>query len=263
MNSNKIAVVTGGAFGYKSGGPSIGGAISQKLAQDGFTVVVVDLESDHGTTNHINESGGEARFVQADVTNTEDIHSLIQTIKNTYGRLDCLVNGVAKYSPGMAKTIAEITEEDWYDILNVNIHGYFKMCKYSIPFMLETEGGSIINISSIESNTALPNFGVYSVSKAAVDALTRSIATDFAPNIRCNSILPGFVKIANSENNRTPKELEDWYADIAKKYPMKRVCEPHEIANVVSFLASEQSSYINGQSIVVDGGKSVADYHTF
>lgn len=263
MSNNKVAVVTGGALGYKAGGPSIGSAVSIRLAKDGYTVVVVDMESDYGTTDRILENGGEALFVQADVADTASITALLQNIKDKYGRLDCLVNCVAKYTPGMAKNVVDISEEDWRDILEVNVHGYFKMCKYAIPRMLETGGGSIINISSIESTVSLPNFSVYSVSKAAVDALTRTIATDFAPKIRCNSVLPGFVKIANSENNRSPEELEMWYASIAKKYPMKRVCEPDEIANTVAFLASEQSSYINGQSIVVDGGKSVSDYHEF
>ena len=157
----------------------------------------------------------------------------------------------------------DITEDEWNKTLDVNLSGYFKMAKYSVPFILESGGGTIVNISSIETFTALPNFSVYSVSKAAVDGLTRTLAVDFAPKIRTNSICPGFVKIANSENNRSSEELEKWYADISKQYPMGRVCEVDEIASVASFLASEESSYINGQSIIVDGGKSVADIHKF
>ena len=129
--------------------------------------------------------------------------------------------------------------------------------------MQKSGGGAIVNISSIESHMVLPNFSVYSVSKAAVDALTRSLAIDFAPTIRTNSVLPGFVKIANSENDRSPEQLEKWYASIAKQYPMQRVCEVEEVAHVVAFLASDQASYINGQSIVVDGGKMIADLHEF
>lgn len=98
---------------------------------------------------------------------------------------------------------------------------------------------------------------------AAIEALTRTIAVDFAPKIRANVILPGFVKIANSENNRTSEELKKWYEIIAKQYPMKRICEVDEIVNIVSFLAGEQSSYINGQSNVVGGGKTVPDTHEF
>ena len=262
--SNKAAIVTGAAMGFQSGGPSIGGAVSIRLASDGYKVVVVDI-GDMGkrTVEIIKEDGGEAVFIQADVTITEEVKEIVQTAKRSYGGLNCLVNCVARYSDGMAKNVAEITEEEWNKTLDVNLNGYFKMAKYAIPLILESGGGTIVNISSGGSLVALPNFSVYSVSKAAIDALTRTIAVDFAPKIRANAILPGFVRIANSENDRTPEELERWYGDIAKQYPMRKVCEVEEIANVVSFLASEQSSYINGQSIIVDGGKSISDVHEF
>jgi len=129
--------------------------------------------------------------------------------------------------------------------------------------MLRSGGGTIVNISSGASFASLPNFSVYSASKGAIDAMTRSIAVDYAPQIRANTVCPGFVRIENSENNRTLQELKDWYISIAKRYPMKRVCEVEEIANVVSFLSSDKSSYINGQSIRVDGGYGIADSHDF
>ncbi|KKQ79971.1 MAG: short-chain family oxidoreductase [Candidatus Daviesbacteria bacterium GW2011_GWA1_38_7] len=261
---NKVAIVTGGAMGYKTGGTSIGGAISIRLANDGYKVVVVDLgEMGERTVELIKKDGGEALFVTADVTATDDVKRIIDTAKSKYGGLSCLVNCVAYYSSGMSKNVADISEEEWNKTLEVNLNGYFKMAKYSIPLMLESGGGTIVNISSIAAFNALPNFSVYSVTKAAILALTRTIAVDFAPKIRANAVCPGFVKIANSENNRTPEELEKWYKDIAKQYPMRRVCEVDEIANVVSFLTSDESSYINGQSIIVDGGKIVADSHEF
>jgi NAD(P)-dependent dehydrogenase (short-subunit alcohol dehydrogenase family) len=137
------------------------------------------------------------------------------------------------------------------------------MAKYSIPLILESGGGTIVNISSGSSLQVVPNFSVYSVSKAAIDALTRTIAVDFAPRIRANAVLPGFVRIENSRNNRTPDELDRWYKEISKKYPMRRVCEVEEIASVVSFLSGKESSYVNGQTIIVDGGKIVSDFHDF
>lgn len=261
---NKVAIVTGGALGYKDGGKSIGGAVAIQLSKDGFKIVIVDLQkSGEQTVSKINDLGGEAIFVQADVTKTDQVQMILEKTKNSYGGLHCLVNCVARYSSGMAKNIVEISEDEWAKTISVNLDGYFLMCKHSIPLMLESGGGSIINMSSIETHTAIPNFSVYSVSKGAVDALTRSLAVDFAPHIRTNSVAPGFVKIANSENNRSAEELEKWYREISKKYPMKRVCEVEEIANVVSFLASDKSSYINGQTIVVDGGKGIADIHEF
>ena len=225
-SDKKVAIVTGGAMGYKAGGNSIGGAVSIRLAKDGHKIVVVDLgEMGQRTVEIIKENGGEAVFIKADVTKTDEVQKLLQETKKLYGGLTCLVNCVARYSPGMAKNVAEISEEEWNETLEVNLNGYFKMCKYSIPLILESGGGTIISISSIESFISLPNFSVYSVSKAAIDALTRTMAVDFAPKIRSNSVIPGFVKIANSENNRTPEQLEAWYKDVAKQYPMRRVCE--------------------------------------
>lgn len=265
MNTkDKVAVVAGGALGYQSGGKSIGGAVALELAVAGFAVVVVDLgEMGQATADQIVRNGGRSIFLQLDVTKTADVKKIMAQTKSQFGGLHCLVNGVARYSPGMAKNVVEISEQEWQGTLNVNLNGYFLMTKYAVPLMQKSGGGAIVNISSIESHTALPNFAVYSVSKAAVDALTRTLAVDFAPAIRTNSVVPGFVKIANSENGRSAKELESWYASIAKQYPMQRVCEVEEVASVVSFLVSDKASYINGQSIVVDGGKMIADIHEF
>lgn len=251
-------------MGYKSGGASIGGAIAIRLSKDGFKIVVVDLgEMGNRTVEMIKSVGGTGVYIKADVTKTEEVRDIIKTTKNTFGGLNCLVNCVAKYSDGMAKNVVDISEEDWDETLKVNLNGYFKMAKYAIPLMLESGGGTVINISSLAAFNALPNFSVYSVSKAAINALTRTIAVDFAPKIRANAICPGFVKIANSENNRSAEELEKWYAGISKQYPMKRVCEVDEVAGVASFLAGPDSTYINGQTIVVDGGKMAADTHEF
>ncbi|MBL7159917.1 SDR family oxidoreductase [Candidatus Microgenomates bacterium] len=261
---NKVALVTGDAMGYKEGGSSIGGAIAIRLAKDGFKVVVVDLlKMGQRTVEIIKEKGGEATFIRANVTNTTEAKNIIKTAETEFGGLNCLVNCVARYSKGMAKNVAKISEDEWRKTLDVNLGGYFKMAKYSIPLILKSGGGTIINISSMASFSALPDFSVYSVSKGAIDGLTRSLAVDFAPKIRTNAICPGFVKIANSQGNRPPRELKEWYARIAKQYPMKRVCEVEEIASVVSFLASDDSSYINGETIMVDGGKFIADRHEF
>lgn len=260
----KVALVTGGAMGYKRGGSAIGGAIAIQMAKDGYKVVVVDrLKAGQFTVDVIKKNGGEAIFLQGDITKTDFMKKVVTKTELQYKGLNCLVNCVARYSSGMAKNVADIAEEEWYKTLEVNLNCYFKAAKYSIPLMLQSGGGSIINISSYESFASLPNFSVYTVSKAAIDGLTRSLAVDFAPLIRTNSVCPGFVRIENSENKRTSEELKAWYTEIARQYPMRRVCEAEEIANVVSFLVSEKASYINGQSIIVDGGKSIADYHQF
>lgn len=261
---NKVAIVTGGSMGYKVGGPTIGGACAIQLAKDGFDVIVVDLcEMGDKTVEIIENNGGTAKFIKANVTDTDEIKKIVQTAEQEFGGLHSLVNCVAKYWSGMFKNIAEITEEDWQKLLNTNLNSYFKMAKYSIPLILKSGGGTIVNISSCAAFNIGLNDAPYAVSKAAINALTRTIAVDFAPKIRANAVCPGFVRIANSENNRTPEQLKEWYKSIAKEYPMRRVCEVEEIANVVSFLASDKSSYINGQSIVVDGGRLISSRRNF
>ncbi len=120
-----------------------------------------------------------------------------------------------------------------------------------------------MNISSCAAFKVLKDFCVYPVTKAAINALTRTLAVDFAPKIRTNSICPGFVRIANSEGDRTTKEIEEWINGISKKYPLKRVCTVDEIAKVALFLASDDSSYVNGQCLTVDGGRIISDTHEF
>jgi NAD(P)-dependent dehydrogenase (short-subunit alcohol dehydrogenase family) len=148
-------------------------------------------------------------------------------------------------------------------VIEVNLNGYFRFAKYAIPLMLQSGGGTIVNISSGAAFKVLKNFSVYPVTKTAINALTRTLAIDFAPRIRANAICPGFVRIANSEGNRSPEEIEQWIEGIAKTHPLKRTCSVEEIANVALFLASDASSYINGECIMVDGGRFVSDTHEF
>jgi NAD(P)-dependent dehydrogenase (short-subunit alcohol dehydrogenase family) len=261
----KIALVTGAALGYKAGGPSIGGAIAFKLASEGAKVVVVDIEERMGqqTADRIREDGGTALFVRTDVSKTEEVVRAIEITRREFGALHYLVNCAATYEGDIARNVVEISEEDWNHTIEVNLNGYFRFAKYAVPLMLQSGGGAIVNISSGAAFRVLRNFSVYPVTKAAINALTRTLAIDFAPHIRANAVCPGFVRIANSENERTAEEVEAWIERIAKGYPLQRVCTVEEIANVVLFLLSDDASYINGQCIVVDGGRSVADTHEF
>lgn len=258
---DKVALVTGAALGYKNGGPSIGSSIAFKFAYEGAKVVVVDVLDKMGqrTADRIVENGGEALFIRTDVSRTDEVKRAIEITRKRFGKLHCLVNCAASYEGDIFRNIVEVPEEDWNHIIDVNLNGYFRFAKYAIPLILESGGGTIINISSGAAFRVLKNFSVYPVTKAAINSLTRTIAVDFAPQIRCNAICPGFVRIANSEGDRTPDEVEKWIASIAKIYPMKRVCSVEEIANVALFLANEDSSYLNGEYIVVDGGRSISD----
>jgi NAD(P)-dependent dehydrogenase (short-subunit alcohol dehydrogenase family) len=261
----KVALVTGAALGFKAGGPSIGGAIAFKLASQGAKVVVVDIQEKMGqrTADRIRANGGTALFVRTNVSKTEEVVRAIEITRREFSALHYLVNCAATYEGDIARNVVEISEEDWNHTIEVNLNGYFRFAKYAIPLMLQSGGGAIINISSGAAFRVLKDFSVYPVTKAAINALTRSLAIDFAPHIRANTICPGFVQIANSEGERTPEEVEAWIERIAKGYPLQRVCTVEEIANVALFLLSDDSSYINGQCIVVDGGRSVADTHEF
>lgn len=262
---DKVALVTGAALGYKSGGPSIGSAIAIKLASEGAKIVVVDILEQMGqkTVDEIKRKNGTAIFVKADVSNTDDVKNAIKITESEFDSLHCLINCAASYEGDIFKNVAEIPEEDWIRILDINLNGYFRFAKYAIPLILESGGGTIINISSNAAFRVLKDFSIYPVTKAAINSLTRTIAVDFAPHIRANTICPGFVRIANSEGNRSPDEIEDWIEKISKSYPLKRVCSVEEIANVALFLASSESSYINGECIIVDGGRNISDIHEF
>lgn len=262
---NKVALITGAALGYKAGGPSIGSAIAFKLASEGAKIVAVDILEKMGqqTIDQIIDNGGEGLFIKTDASKTEEVKEVISRIKETFRQLNVLVNCAATYEGDIFRNVVDISEEDWKKTMDVNLNGYFRFAKYSIPLMIESGGGAIVNISSGAAFKVLKDFCVYPVTKAAINALTRTLALDFAPKIRTNSICPGFVRIANSEGNRTPEEIEEWISNIAKTYPLKRVCTVDEIANTALFLVSDDSSYINGQSIIIDGGRMISDTHEF
>ena len=262
---DKIALVTGAALGYQAGGPSIGSAIAFRLASEGAKVVVADILDEMGqrTADRIRERGGTALFVQTDVAKTDEVVRAVEATRREFGALHYLVNCAASYEGNIARNVVDISEEDWHRAIEVNLNGYFRFAKYAIPLMLQSGGGAIVNISSGVAFRVLPDFSVYPVTKAAINALTRTLAIDFAPRIRANAICPGFVRIANSEGDRTPEEVAAWVGRIAQGYPLQRACAVDEIASVALFLLSEESSYINGQCIEVDGGRSVADRHEF
>ncbi len=259
---NKVALVTGAALGFKKGGPSIGSAIAIMFATEGAKVVVVDINEEMGqkTVDTIKKKGGKAIFVKADVSNSKEVKKAVETAKKKYGKLDCLVNCAASYEGNIFKTVVDTPEKDWKKIIDVNLNGYYLFAKYAIPLILKSGGGTIVNISSMAAFNVVPNFAVYHVTKAAINGLTRVLAVDHSPKIRANAICPGFVKIANSEGDRSPNKLKKRYDNIAKDYPLKRVCTVDEIASIALFLASADSSYINGECIMADGGRFVTDY---
>jgi NAD(P)-dependent dehydrogenase (short-subunit alcohol dehydrogenase family) len=244
----KVAVVTGGASG-------IGRASAKALAAEGARVIVGDVAEERGESaaQEIRDAGGEATFVRADVTKMSDVEALVREAVDRWRRLDVMFNNVGVAIPG---TAAEMDEDDFRRVLDVNLIGVWRGMHAAIPQMLRTGGGSIINTSSVQGHVAFLGWSGYAASKGGVDALTRQAAVEYAPKgIRINSIVPG--TILTEMNEKILREAEDPDAQMAmwtSMHPVGRVGQPDEVAAAVVFLASDESSFITGESLRVDGG---------
>lgn len=241
---DKVAIITGAASG-------IGKATAKLFAEHGARVVVADIDSEGGeqTVAEIRVPENAARFIQTDVTVKTDTQNLVAQTVDIYGKLDILFNnaGIAMRLP-----VAELPEEDWHRCLNVNLNGVFLCAKAAIPAMQENGSGVIINMSSIYGIVGADVRAAYVASKGAVTNLTRGMALDYAQdNIRVNCICPGFVEtplVAGVIN--TPDE----YKKLADKHPMQRLGQPIEIAYGALYLASDESAFVTGIALPIDGG---------
>jgi len=236
----KVALITGAGSG-------IGRATALLFCREGAKVAVVDYVPAGGeeTVGMIKSAGGDAIFVEADVSRAADVERMVKTTVDRYGRLDIIFNHAGIQGP-MALT-AEITEEGWDLVLNTNLKGVFFGCKYAIPVMLGQGGGVIINTASILGMGAMGASTPYGVSKAGVIQLTKNVAAEYAKmNIRVNCICPGLI--------RTPLIAPFFSAFRIDTIPEGRAGQPEDIARVALFLASDDSAYMTGASVVVDGG---------
>jgi len=246
--AGKVAIVT-------AAGSGIGEAAALAFAREGAKVVVADIDSKGGeaTVNQIRQAGGEAVSVQVDVSREDEVVHMVDTAVNTWGRLDCAFNNAGVGNKPAITT--ELTEADWHRVLNINLIGIWLCMKHQIPHMLKN-GGAIVNTSSNAGLRGLPSMGPYVASKAGVIGLTRTAAIEYASQgIRVNAICPGLI---NSPHIRQQggRDGIDWSQRV--NLPMGRPGEPHEVAELAVWLCSLQASYMNGQTISVDGGASVA-----
>lgn len=244
MNNRKVVLVTGGSRG-------IGRATVIEFAKKGYNVVInyVNSEIDAINLKELveNDYNVRALVVKADISNEEEIVLMINEIINNFGHIDCLVNnaGIA-----IDTLFEDKTTNNFKKILDVNLIGTFLVSKYVGKHMIENKNGTIVNVSSTNGiDTVYPMSLDYDASKAGVISLTKNLAVQYAPYIRVNCVAPGWV---NTDMN---KELSDEFiAEECSNVLLNRFGEPGEIAKVISFLASDDASYINGEIIRIDGG---------
>ncbi|MFB6291149.1 MAG: SDR family NAD(P)-dependent oxidoreductase [Candidatus Bipolaricaulia bacterium] len=239
---NVGAIVTGSSRG-------IGRATAVRLSQDGYKVTVnysKDEEGAQKTVHVVENHGGEAFAVQADVSDPNDAEKLVERTVEKYGDLGVLVNN-AGFSHHA--TLDELSPEEWQKGLDVNLTGAFNCAKAAAPEMKELGWGRIVNISSLRAMTGSDHGSHYASSKAGLLGLTKSLALELAPKITVNAISPGYTRTP-----MTREALEEKEDQITEKIPLDRVAESPEIASVVSFLVSHDGSYVTGETINANGG---------
>jgi NAD(P)-dependent dehydrogenase (short-subunit alcohol dehydrogenase family) len=249
--NGKVAVVTGGGGG-------IGGATARALAREGASVLVVDVneEAAAAVAGGIRDAGGVAESFRADLSEEHDVEAVITEAVQRFGRLDILHNNAALTDSEFLSADTAVTElslDVWERTLAVNLRSQMLMCKHAVPIMAGQGGGSIINMSSGASLKGDRTRTAYGVSKAGVNALTMYVATSHGKKgIRANTILPGLV-ITDAVRAHLKEEM---LASLSKATLTPSVGQPDDIADVVVFLASDESRYITGQMLAVDGGMS-------
>jgi len=243
---NGAAIVTGA-------GQGLGRSFALRLARDGYAIAAVDVQDEkvRETVALVMAEHGTARAYIADLSDVSAIEPLVEKIERDLGVIEILVNNA-----GTIKTqlLLDVTEQDWDQIMGVNARGLFFLLQAAGRRMVARRGGSIINIGSVAGRSARPKQTVYGASKAAVLHLTKSAATAFGPaGVRVNAVCPGVIDTPMTKTvqaARTPDEIRH----ILESIPLQRMADADEVAEVVAFLASERSSYINGQAINVCGG---------
>ena len=243
----KVAVVTGGASG-------IGEATVRLFIEEGAKVVIADMQQERGEAL-ASELGNMATFVQVEVRQEEQVKSAIDTAVEDWGRLDCIFNNAG--FGGVLGPVEDIPVEEFDMSFDVLVRGVFLGMKHAIPFMKKQGSGSIINTGSIAAVTAGRGPLIYSVCKAAVVQLSKVTAMSLGANsIRVNAICPGYIATPLSTNTvgRPDEKIEERIQGMEYQQPIPRVGRPEDIANMALFLASDRSSFITGQAIVVDGG---------
>jgi len=241
----KIALITGGSRG-------IGEAIALTLASSGAHCILVSRKIDalSQVAGKIEEKGGKAVPIACNMSDMDQIRSLFEEVKKTFGKLDILINNAAA-NPYFGDMLGA-EEWAWDKTLAVNLKGPFFMIQHSVPLMVDAGGGAIVNVASVNAIRPAPMQGIYSITKAGLVSMTKAYAKELAPkNIRVNALLPGFTRTNFSKVMLDDKDI---YKYIVQQIPLGREAKPMEMAGAVLYLVSEASSFTTGSCIVCDGG---------
>lgn len=236
---DKVALVIGGTSG-------IGEATAKAYAEEGAKVIVGGRKKEEGDriVSDIRDAGGTAIFVKVDTTNAEEVEAAVQTAQDEYGTLDILYNGAGIHDS--YQTALDISEEDYDQLMAVNVKGPYLATKAALPVFLEKGKGTIVNVGSQATHVAGPGGSAYVTSKHALEGFTKQLAYDYgSKGIKANLLAPGFVETPMTEG------IEE---ERLKDIPAERAGKPEEVARLAVFLASEDSNYMHGTSVTMDGG---------
>lgn len=253
----KVALITGAGSG-------IGAAIAERFVADGARICITGRHQEK--LNEVAQSFPEGTVLTCagDVTSLEDAKRMVETTLKFTGKLDVLVNNAA-IDPG-GTTVVDMEPELWHRVLDINLTGPMFLMKVSIPHMIKGGGGSIINIASLGGLRCLPGMPAYCSSKAGLIMLTKQVALDFGPaKIRCNVVCPGGTRTEMLEKSLAPLEevlgtdIEGVFERISSMVPLRRTASPSEITGICSYLASDDSTFMTGSVLLLDGGAAIVD----
>jgi NAD(P)-dependent dehydrogenase (short-subunit alcohol dehydrogenase family) len=248
--TDKVCIVTGGGTG-------IGRATGLRFAAEGAKVTIADLDpaAAEATAAAARREGGSATAIEVDVADADGVRRIIEATVDAHGRLDILVNNAGF---GFTGTVVDTDEADWNRLLAVNLTGVFLGCKYAIPVMRRQGGGVIVNTASVVSTMGIKDRAAYCASKGGVAALTRAMALDHvSEGIRINCVAPGTIDSPYIDKILAKSDHPDALrSELAARQAMRRLGRPEEIADAILYLASDESSFVTGSMLTVDGGMS-------